>query len=68
MSMGAIRYFSSPSGSAIRIGAIKPASLPSFRLVETEGTGKICVSAPAGAGRLRSRRPASARQLRIDDK
>lgn len=31
------------SGSEIRIGAIKPASFPSFLLVETDGTGKICV-------------------------
>ena len=58
----------SPSGSEIRIGAIKPASLPSFLLVETDGTGKIWVSAPAGDGEVSSRSPASARMIRIDEK
>jgi hypothetical protein len=48
INIGAIRYFSSPSGSVIRIGTISPASLPSFLELETEGMGKICVSAAAG--------------------
>jgi hypothetical protein len=48
INIGAIRYFSSPSGSVTRIGTMSPASLPSFFELEAEGMGKICVSAAAG--------------------
>src|SRR5262245_5366912 len=48
--MGASRYLSSPSGSVIKIGRIKPASFPSFFDVETDGIGKIWVSARTVSG------------------
>src|SRR5574338_461444 len=48
INIGAIRYFSSPSGSVMRIGTISPASLPSFFELEADGMGNTCVSAPAG--------------------
>ena len=66
MSIGAMRYFNSPSGSDIRMGAISPASLPSFLLVETEGTGKICVSAWTEYGAFARSSAASANRIRID--
>jgi hypothetical protein len=45
INIGAIKYFSSPSGSVMRIGTISPASLPSFFEEEADGIGNTCVSA-----------------------
>jgi hypothetical protein len=52
INMGAIKYFSSPSGSVMRIGTISPASLPSFLEEEADGIGNTCVSARAELTRI----------------